>query len=276
MEFCLQSPRNRERVFRISDGGMPRRILGRRTLPAACGALLLAFVAPTASPAPMAVPPDPAAFDAVLAARARDGGFDYRGATGQDRKRLAAYMANLGDASVEAMAGEDRKAFYINAYNAMAISIVLEHYPIGSIRDVPGAFSSVRRKIGDERVSLDDIENRLRAMKDPRIHFAIVCASKSCPPLAPKAYTASGLSAALDAQGRAFVNDSSKNVLDRARGRLALSKIFDWNRKEFEAGGDTLLQYVAKFVAEPALASWVATFPGKPRFLEYDWALNQP
>lgn len=125
-------------------------------------------------------------------------------------------------------------------------------------------------------LTLDDVENRLRAMRDPRIHFAIVCASKSCPPLAGRGYTASGLTAALDAQGRAFVNDPAKNVLDRARGRLALSKIFEWNRKEFEARGDTLGQYVARFAAGPALASWVATFPGKPEFLEYDWALNQP
>jgi hypothetical protein len=253
---------------------MPRRKPTRGALVAA-GALLLVLTL-AAAPAAGAVQPDTSVFDAVLAARARGGGFDYRGATGQDRKRLAAYLANLGDASPETMAEAERKAFYVNAYNAMAIAIVLEHYPIGSIRDVPGAFSSVRRRVGGQMRTLDDIENRLRATRDPRIHFAIVCASKSCPPLAGKAYTASGLSAAMDEQGRAFVNDPAKNVFDRRAGRLALSKIFEWNRREFEARGDTLLQYVAKFVAEPALASWVATFPGKPEFLEYDWALNQP
>ena len=100
--------------------------------------------------------------------------------------------------------------------------------------------------------------------------------AKSCPPLAPRAYRAEGLSKALDAQARAVINDPSRNVLDRAGGRIALSKIFDWNRKEFERDGGTLVKYVSTYVAEPALASWVETFPRPPEFLEYDWALNQP
>ena len=229
-----------------------------------------------AAPASPGTSPDPAAFDAVLAARARDGGFDYRAATGQDRKRLAAYLANLGDADPGAMKDDERKAFWINAYNAMAIAVVLERYPVKSIRDIDGAFNGVRKRIGGEMRTLDDIENRLRDMKDARIHFAIVCASKSCPPLAPRAYRAADLPASLDAQGRAFVNDPSKNVFDRAAGRVALSKIFDWNRKEFERDGGTLTKSVARFVAEPSLASWLKTYPKPPEFLEYDWALNQP
>ncbi len=220
--------------------------------------------------------PDPAPFDAVLAERARGGGFDYRGVTGQDRKRLAAYLSNLGDAEPKAMSADERKTFLINAYNAMAIAIVLERYPVKSILDIDGAFKAIRRRIGREMLTLDDIENRLRDTKDARIHFAIVCVSMSCPPLAAKAYRAEGLGAVLDAQGRAFVGDPSKNVLDRASGRLALSKIFEWNRKEFERDGGTLPGYVAKFVGEASLSSWVGTFPKPPEFLEYDWALNQP
>jgi len=220
--------------------------------------------------------PDPAAFDAVLAERARAGGFDYRRATGQDKKRLAAYLSNLGDADPAAMGPDERKAFLINAYNVMAIVVVLERYPVASIMDIDGAFKSIRKRIGREMLTLDDIENRLRDTRDARIHFAIVCASKSCPPLATKAYRAEGLSAALEAQGRAFVNDRTKNVLDRSAGKLALSKIFDWNRKEFERDGGSLKKYVARLVAEPSLASWVETFPRPPEFLEYDWALNQP
>ena len=222
--------------------------------------------------------PDPAAFDAVLSARARGGGFDYRGATGQDKKRLSAYLSNLGDADPSSMSPEERKAFLITAYNAMAIAIVLESrpQPVKSIRDIGGAFNGIRKRIGREMLTLDDIENRLRDTKDARIHFAIVCASKSCPPLAPRAYRAESLSSALDAQGRAFVNDPSKNVLDRSEGRVALSKIFDWNRKEFERDGGTLTKYAARFAATPSLASWVETYAKAPEFLEYDWALNQP
>lgn len=241
------------------------------------GALAAAVVFVRASGfAAGATQPDPAVFDRILSERARGGGFDYRGATGQDRKRLAAYVSNLGDADPKAMQADERKAFYINAYNAMAIAVVLEKYPVKSIRDIDGAFQSVRRRIGGEMLTLDDIENRLREMKDARIHFAIVCASRSCPPLAGRAYTAAGLEAALDAQARAFIGDPSKNVIDRAGARLALSKIFDWNRKEFERDGGSIPKYVARYVAPPSAVSWVATFPKDPEFLEYDWALNQP
>jgi len=229
-----------------------------------------------AAPASALGPPDPAPFDAILAERARSGGFDYRGATGQDRKRLAAYLSNLGDADPKAMAEGERKAFFVNAYNAMAVAVVLEHYPVKSIRDIPRAFDRVRRRIGGEMLTLDDIENRLRAMKDARIHFAIVCASKSCPPLAARAYTADRIDAALDAQGRIFVNDPSKNRIDRAADRVSLSKIFDWNRIEFERDGETLLRSVARFVSDPAVSQWLAARSLPPEFLEYDWSLNQP
>lgn len=236
-------------------------------------ALVLLLAGKAAAAAPL---PDPAVWDAVLAARARSGGFDYRGATGQDRKRLAAYLANLGDADPASLAPEERKAFWINAYNAAAVALVLDHYPVHSIRDVPGAFDGNRRRLGGAPRTLDDVENLLRATGDARIHFAIVCASRSCPALRPRSYAAAGLSEILDAQGRGFVNDLSKNSIDRARGRVTLSKIFDWDRREFERDGGTLLRYVARFAPDASLASWLETFPGRPEFLEYDWSLNQP
>ncbi len=208
--------------------------------------------------------PDPAPFDAVLEKRARNGGFDYAGADGQDRKRLAAYLSNLGDARPAAMTADEKKAFYINAYNAIAIETLLEN-PGKGIRDIGGAFNRTKRRVGGEMLTLDDIENKLREMRDARIHFAIVCASKSCPPLAPRAYTAAGLNEALERQGRAFVNDPSRNIVDRARGRVALSKIFHWDRKEFERDGGTLLKFVSRYAADAALASWLATFTGESR-----------
>jgi hypothetical protein len=219
--------------------------------------------------------PDPAPFDAVLAAGARSGGFDYRGVTGQEKKRLAAYLANLGDARPAGMNADEKKAFYINAYNAMAISIVLDRYPIRSIRDVDGAFEKINRKIGGEVLSLDAIENRLRALGDPRIHFAIVCVSESCPPLASRAYTAASVAAALDRQGRAFINDPKRNAIDRAKRTIALSKIFDWNRKEFERDAESVTKYVARYVEDRETAAWLASTSQAPKFLDYDWSLNQ-
>jgi len=222
-----------------------------------------------------AASPDPAPFDAVLKERARHGGFDYAGTTGQDRKRLAAYLSNLGDARPAGMSADERKAFFINAYNAIAIDTLLSN-PGKSIRQIPGAFNRTRHRVGGEMLTLDDVENRLRDMRDARIHFAIVCASRSCPPLAPQAYTAAGINEMLEKQGRAFVNDPSRNVIDRARGRVALSKIFHWDRKEFERDGGTLLKFVSRYAADPAAGSYLATYGKEPDFLDYDWSPNQP
>jgi len=219
--------------------------------------------------------PDPAAFDAVLEKRARNGGFDYAGSDGQDRKRLAAYAANLGDAHPAAMAPDERKAFYINAYNVFAIETLLAN-PGKKITDIHGAFNGAKHRVGGDMLTLDGIENKLRDMKDSRIHFAIVCASKSCPPLASRAYTAAGLNESLERQGRAFVNDPSKNVIDKPKGRVALSKIFFWDRKEFERDGGALLRFVSRYAGDAATTSWLATFPKEPEFLEYDWSPNQP
>ncbi|HEY4229138.1 MAG TPA: DUF547 domain-containing protein [Thermoanaerobaculia bacterium] len=242
-----------------------------RLLGAVVAALLCAGFAEAA---PVASQPDPAVWDAILSARARDGGFDYRAADGQDRKRLAAYFANLGDANPRDMKPEERKAFYINAYNAMVVAIVLEHSPIASIRGVDGAFQTVRRKVAGELLTLDDVENRLRDAGDARIHFAIVCGAKGSPPLLPRAYRAAMLSADLDAQGRAFVRDISRNVIDPVEARLQLSQVFEWSRKEFEREAGSLGAYVSRFTT-PAVGDWLRTFAKSPEFLPFDWALNQ-
>ena len=247
----------------------PFRLLG------AALACLAAVVAAAPRPKPVAAQPEPAVWDAILSARARAGGFDYAAADGQDKKRLAAYLANLGDASPRDMAAEERKAFLVNAYNAMAIAIVLERFPIQSIRNVDGVFQTVRRRIGGEMLTLDDVENRLRDLKDPRIHFAIVCAATSSPPLLGRAYRAATLSADLDAQARAFLRDSTKNVIDPAEGTLELSQVFEWSRKEFEREAGTVGAYVARFTT-PAVGDWLRTFAKSPEFLPFDWKLNQP
>jgi len=244
---------------------------GRLRRSAAClvGALL------AASAAARTEPPDPAPFDAVLEARARGGGFDYRAATGQDRKRLAAYLANLADADPAGMRPEARKAFWINAYNGWAIQTLLDH-PGKRITDVSGAFDKERHRIGGELATLDDVENRLRALGDARIHFAIVCASRSCPPLAPRAYRAEVLEEALERQARAFVNDPSRNVVDPRKASPRLSMIFQWNRAEFERDAGSLNRYVSRYVSNPAAARWLAGDAGPPEFLDYDWSPNQP
>jgi hypothetical protein len=245
---------------------MTRRVLAAGLVALACAGL--------ATAAESASQPDPAVWDAILSARARDGGFDYKAADGQDKKRLAAYLANLGDANPREMTPEERKAFYVNAYNAMAIAIVLERYPIPSIRGVDGAFQTIRKKIAGELLTLDDVESRLRDAKDARTHFAIVCAAKGSPALLPRAYRAATLSADLDAQARAFVRDTTRNVIDPAEAKLQLSEVFEWSRKEFEREAGSLGAYVSRFTPH-AVGDWLRTFAKSPEFLPFDWALNQ-
>jgi hypothetical protein len=240
-----------------------------------CLALAFPIAAAAPRPKPVAAQPDPAVWDAILSGRARAGGFDYAAVDGQDRKRLAAYLANVGDANPRGMAPEERTAFFLNAYNAMTIAIVLERYPIPSIRSVDGAFQTVRRRIGGEMLTLDDVENRLRESRDARIHFAIVCAAASSPPLLGRAYRAATLSADLDGQGRAFLRDSTKNVIDPGEGTLELSQVFEWSRKEFEREAGSVGAYVARFTT-PAVGDWLRTFAKSPEFLPFDWNLNQP
>ena len=133
----------------------------------------------------------------------------------------------------------------------MAIAIVLERYPVGSIRDVDGAFDEIRTKIGGEMLTLDDIENRLREMPRrahplrDRLRVEVLPAARSRGPIGRPASAA-----ALDAQGRAFVNDPTEERHRPAGdGPIALSKIFEWNRKEFERDGGTVGKYIAQVAA---------------------------
>lgn len=172
----------------------------------------------------------------------------------------------------------EKLAFWINAYNILAIDLVRRHYPVESIRSIGGLFSPVWKKpageIGGRTYTLDEIENEiLRPMGEPRIHAAIVCASLSCPPLRREPYRASGLEAQLDDNVRRWLADPRKGArIDRSARMLALSPIFDWFEEDF---GDGVVAFVAAHLTAGE-ASWVRS-QGQAlriRYLEYDWSLN--
>ncbi len=173
----------------------------------------------------------------------------------------------------------EKIAFWINAYNAYTVRLILDHHPLRSIRKIgwlPGAafrlpFIPMQGLRGDD-MSLDDIEHRvLRAeFGEPRIHFALVCAARSCPPLRAEAYRAADLDQQLDDQGRRFLGDVAKNRLDRAAGTLYLSAIFKWFQPDFETSGP-LSAFVAPYLDRQA--SELADV--EIEFLDYDWSLNE-
>ena len=192
---------------------------------------------------------------------------DY-GALAQERLVLDGYLDSLSQVSQAefgAWTREQRMAFLINAYNAFMVAKVLTRYPgIRSVWDFGKVFGNPFKDrffilLGKES-TLDDIEHGLlRPYAEPRVHFALNCASVGCPMLREEAYVAHNLEAQLDSQARRFLSDRSRNRVKG--GRLELSKIFDWYREDFAPLGAFLARY-----GLPGT--------GPIDFLEYDWTLN--
>lgn len=198
-----------------------------------------------------------------------------------DRAGLDAYLEALQATSVSDLDRPEQRAYWINLYNALTVKVILDRYPVKSIRDVdisPGWFSdgpwgAKLLLIEGEEVSLDDIEHRiLRPLwKDPRLHYAVNCASLGCPNLQPQAFTAENAEALLDRGAREYVNHPRGAHLDG--DRLVLSSLYTWFREDFGGSEEGVLAHLRAY-AEPPLARVLAGFKGKLRY-EYDWALNE-
>nr|WP_099564595.1 DUF547 domain-containing protein [Gaetbulibacter sp. 4G1] len=161
---------------------------------------------------------------------------------------------------------EDKLAYWINAYNAMTIDLILRNYPIKSIKDIDKPWDKRFWKLGEKWYNLNDIEHQiLRKMDEPRIHFAIVCASISCPKLLNEAYNALNLNEQLTNVTKEFLSDTSKNNI--SENKIELSKIFQWFTKDFKQNGsliDFLNQYSNIKISAKA----------KKSFKTYNWNLN--
>lgn len=158
-------------------------------------------------------------------------------------------------------------AYWINAYNAMTLDLILRNYPIKSIKSIEKPWEQRHWKLGDKWYNLNEIEHEiLRKMNEPRIHFAIVCASISCPKLSKKAYTPSNLEKQLTDVTKAFLNDPTKNNL--SQNNLKLSKIFQWFAKDFKEDG-SLIDFLNKY------SETKISIKAKKNFKNYNWDLNE-
>jgi hypothetical protein len=214
-------------------------------------------------------------FDELLKAHVHEGVVDYPGF--QSDGRLDRYLAHLDRVDPNGFASrEDRLAFWINAYNAFAIKGIIDRYSPLTLVGRYRYFIGRDYRVGGRTINLYDLERKviIPLFHEPRIHFAIVCASASCPRLQPWAYGGDRLDEQLDSGARAFINDPSKNRFDRENKVAYLSKIFDWYSEDFEAHSGTILDYVRRFVADPQLAQELADSSYTIRFLDYDWNLN--
>lgn len=230
----------------------------------------------------------------VVAAGGASSTVRYTGMKAQRDAALRIYVTSLSAVSAQEYAGwtqPQQLAFLINAYNAYTVELILTRYPdLKSIKDLGSVFESPWRKkffrlLGQER-SLDDLEHGLirvpGSFNDPRIHFAVVCASVGCPMLRNEAFVAARLDAQLDDSMRRFLSDRTRNRFDAATGTLAVSKIFDWYRKDFEQGyrGYDSLQTLFTRYADalgdaPQAQADIRAGRYKTAYLDYDWALNE-
>ena len=194
------------------------------------------------------------------------GNVDYKGFA-SDGEQLNTYLEYLTKNPIAKSAPKEEKlAYYINLYNAGTVQLILEHYPLKSIKDIFRPWGKDRIKIGDESFSLGEIEHDiLRKMNEPRIHFAINCASFSCPKLRNEAYEAANLENQLQEQAIDFINDTSKNLITDAEIRV--SSIFKWFKGDFTKQGD-LYEYLDLYNSK-------INKQNKITFEEYDWSLNE-
>jgi hypothetical protein len=200
---------------------------------------------------------------------------DYKGIQ-KDKAELDAYLKTLSDNAPQASWSEnEQKAYWINAYNAYTVSLILMHYPVKSIKDIAGKIYKINTawdiqfiNIGGKKYDLNNIEHGMLRKKfnDPRIHFAIVCASMSCAKLRRDAYMPAKLDAQLDEAGRDFLNNKLKNRISADKAEL--SKYFSWYKGDFTKNG-SLENFINKYSVTQISAKT------KISYLDYDWSLNE-
>lgn len=205
---------------------------------------------------------------------------DYGGVASSDRERLDRYIERLAGVAISDYSRPVQFAYWINLYNAVTVDVVLGHYPVESIRDIdisPGWFSSgpwgaKLVTVEGEELSLDDIEHRiLRPIwSDPRIHYAVNCASVGCPDLQPEAFTAAKLEEQLDRAARGYVNDSRGFTIED--DRLIVSSIYEWFQADFGGSEVRVVKHLQLYADEPR----AATLQRRTGYDDhrYDWSLN--
>lgn len=229
------------------------------------------------SPAPAAAPteempekdavPDHSTWNTLLQQHVNNVGNVNYTAFRKDEAKLDAYLAELADtAPTTDWSRSEAMAYWINAYNAATVKLILKNWPVKSIMDLHGGkpWDVEWVELGGKTYSLNAIEHDILRPRyqDPRIHFAVNCAAASCPPLPNKAFTASNLNSLLDARARAFIRNPTYNTIGET---VAVSKIFDWYGEDF----GNLREYLNKYAKTPIPEGREISYK------EYDWALNK-
>jgi hypothetical protein len=224
---------------------------------------------------------DHSKFDQILKTYVdTEGRVDYNGIAVD--KMFNGYIRSLETAMADALSRDGQLAFWINAYNAVTIDKVIKWKPKKSVREtvLPGVwtgtkfFRSREHTVAGQRLSQDDIEHEIlrKRFQDPRIHFAIVCASSGCPPLPQVAYTAENVQARLEDETREYLHSKRGIQIDYVENTIMLSKLFDWFAGDFESKSGSVVNFIKPYLDDKAMA-FLDRKP-KKSYIKYDWALN--
>ncbi|MAF84175.1 MAG: DUF547 domain-containing protein [Gammaproteobacteria bacterium] len=218
--------------------------------------------------------PDYDALDEILARNVRNGFVDYDGIASEPQ--LGTFIEQLGATQpADLTSTNDKLAFYINAYNVLAIQGILNGQSPSSWWGRRKFFRQQKFNVLGEMISLQTLEHeRIITLGDQRIHFAIICASISCPRLSSHAYRPERLDKQLHAAAKQFINDPTRNRFDAKRKNAFLSRIFEWYADDFIAAGGTLQRYLARFVTDAPAQDILRLDEFSIQFIDYDWNLN--
>lgn len=228
--------------------------------------------APTTSPSATTPEFDHSDWATVLYGCVGDGDFNYDNLINDQvlRGALDSYLATVASASLAGMSDAEKLAFWINAYNAYVVKGVLDNWPLDSVLSVEGFFDTVDYTVASRELTLNEIENeQIRPVfNEPRIHFAVNCASVGCPPISAQPYLGRTLDAQLEAQAVAYIERTT--TVDENLMRIGLSKIFEWFSGDF-GGVDGVREFVAQ---RHTAGDSIRNGRNLLVFIDYDWALN--
>lgn len=216
-------------------------------------------------------------WDELTKSHVNDNGFpNYKGFI-QDSLKFNRYLDQLtSNHPKESWSSNERKAFWINAYNAFTIKLIVDNYPVETIKDLGGGIYRVNTpwdikfiQIEDKTYHLNDLEHNIlrKEWSDPRIHAAVNCASISCPRLMKGAYLAEQLDEQLDRQMKAFIHDTTKNKIGEKE--VKLSKLFKWFSGDFKVEHLSVIDYINSYSDVKIKKS------AKVEYFDYDWGLNE-
>lgn len=199
-----------------------------------------------------------------------ENGYIHYQAIHNDPSALNSLTEIISEINLNQLSGDTEKAFLINAYNILVIKQIISHYPVESPMAVEGFFNNIKHQIGSKKVTLDELEKGILLKKypDSRVHFAVVCAAKGCPKIPDFAFQPEKLDQQLQAVTTNALSDPDFIRIDEDKGRVYLSKIFEWYAQDFKEDFTSLVNYINQFRDKKIPDNY------KVRFYEYDWSLN--